>query len=53
MIFKIRYCTHSGIVFDKCHKNVYCIKHTLDQNVENASVAFIKGADERNKFFEK
>ena len=24
-----------------------------DQSVENAGVAFVKGADERNKFFEK
>ena len=25
----------------------------LNQSVENAGVAFVKGADERNKFFEK
>ena len=25
----------------------------LYQSVENAGVAFVKGADERNKFFEK
>ena len=24
-----------------------------NQSVENAGVAFVKGADERNKFFEK
>ena len=26
---------------------------TKDQSVENAGVAFVKGADERNEFFEK
>ena len=25
----------------------------MNQSVENAGVAFVKGADERNKFFEK
>ena len=25
----------------------------IDQNVENAGVAFVKGANERNEFFEK
>ena len=27
--------------------------HKIDQSVENAGVEFVKGADERNKFFEK
>ena len=26
---------------------------TLDQSIENAGVAFVKGADKRNEFFEK
>ena len=35
--------------------NVLCVKITAkkNQSVENAGVAFIKGADERNEFFEK
>ena len=28
-------------------------KSNLNKSVENAGVAFVKGADERNKFFEK
>ena len=32
----------------------YPMKHPLDnQSVENACVAFVKGANEKNKFFEK
>ena len=27
--------------------------HISNQSVENAGVAFVKGADKRNKFFEK
>ena len=27
--------------------------HVFNQSVENAGVAFVKGANERNKFFEK
>ena len=39
--------------------NTYSIVHFskayiyFNQSVENAGVAFVKGADERNKFFEK
>ena len=28
-------------------------RHKKNQSVENAGVAFVKGADERNKLFEK
>ena len=45
------------------HKNCTCTTLYLgigtnltlvpDQSIENAGVAFVKGADERNKFFEK
>ena len=30
-----------------------CKKIRQNQSVQNAGVAFVKGADERNKFFEK
>ena len=31
----------------------YVVYDRINQSVENAGVAFVKGADERNKFFEK
>ena len=31
----------------------FCFHYQKNQSVENAGVAFVKGADERNKFFEK
>ena len=33
--------------------HLYDKKHLKNQSVENAGVAFVKGAYERNKFFEK
>ena len=36
------------------HKTkLYHIIHLRNQSIENVGVAFVKGADERNKFFEK
>ena len=34
-------------------QEIYQARDFVNQSVENAGVAFVKGADERNKFFEK
>ena len=42
--------------FDKSHGPIPCENAqllSLNQSVENAGVAFVKGAHERNEFFEK
>ena len=39
--------------FQVCFFTAFYFNIKLNQSVENAGVAFVKGPDERNEFFEK